>query len=141
MSKHNLFIINHLWGGYCPIRRSSISLIVLLLCTSLCSCGRAKSSSADPSSEDAPVVVSSSIFWNRDSLNYYAAVAYKDDDPKGQFVTGAAYYLQREGDMPADFYTVSREEADSFLMLSAGQDYQPAKDLIRCLQQHNQWNH
>ena len=93
------------------------------------------------SQDQSPVDVPSSIFWNRDSLNYYAAVAYKDDDPKGQFVTGAAYYLQREGDMPADFYTVSREEADSFLMLSAGQDYQPAKDLIRCLQQHNQWNH
>ena len=117
------------------------TVYLLIIGAALCACHRAPKAAQKEVQDDAPVVVSSSIFWNRDSLNYYAAIAYKDDDPKGQFVTGAAYYLQREGDMPKEYYTVSREEADDFLMLSAGQGYQPAKDLIRCLQQHNQWNH
>ena len=124
MKAHNLFILLF------------TCTLFSLACTS---CNKGQSS--NEAQDQSPVDVPSSIFWNRDSLNYYAAVAYKDDDPKGQFVTGAAYYLQREGDMPADFYTVSREEADSFLMLSAGQDYQPAKDLIKCLQDHQEWKH
>jgi len=72
---------------------------------------------------------------------YYAERAFKDDDPKACFVTGACYYLRRENKLPKYISTVSREEADEFLMLSAGQGYQPAKDLIRCLQENELWYH
>lgn len=123
MKAHNLFILLF------------TCTLVSLACTS---CNKDKRL-AGKAADGAPVDVPSSIFWNRDSLNFYAELAYKADDPKGQFVTGAAYYLQRQGDMPADFYTVSRKEADDFLMLSAGQGYQPAKDLIHCLEANNQW--
>ena len=117
---------------------------LLILCALACACNGKKPSSNEQTkslSTSKEVVVPASIFYNRDSLNTYAERAYKLDDPKGQFVVGAAYYLKREGKMPKEFYTVSRQEADDFLMLSAGQGYQPAKDLIRCLQENELWHH
>lgn len=72
---------------------------------------------------------------------YYAELAYEQDDPKGCFVMGACYYLRQQGELPEEIVTVSRREADRFLMIAAGQDYQPAKDLIHCLRQNGEWKH
>ena len=111
--------------------------ILLFTCTLLtaCTCGN------DKEEASTPVKIPASIFHNRDSVMYYAALAYKDDDPKGQFVVGACYYLRQQGELPDTIYAVGREEADEFLMLSAQQGYQPALDLIHCLQENGEWKH
>ena len=115
--------------------------IVLLLCAALSACTSKPASSA-PEAESAPVDIPASLFWNRDSVMYWAEQAYRHDDPKGAFVVGACYYLRKQGELPeAVALPVSRKEADDFLMLSAGQGYQPAIDLIKCLSAHDQWAH
>ena len=78
---------------------------------------------------------------------YYAERAYMLDDPKGQFVVGTCYYLRCQNGaghadtLPDYIYTVSRAEADTMLMLSAAQNYQPAIDLIHCLRESGCWYH
>ena len=86
-----------------------------------------------------PVDVRASLFHNRDSVNYYAERAYKLDDPQGQFVVGACYYLREQGDLPDDIYTVSHNEADSMLIFSAAQGFEPAINLIHCLHENGAW--
>ena len=81
-----------------------------------------------------------SLFFDRDSVNYYAERAYRFDDPQGQFVVGACYYLREQGELPEEIYTVSREEADDMLWHSAEQGFQPAIDLIHCLSANGAWN-
>jgi len=83
--------------------------------------------------------VRASLFHNRDSVNYYAERAYKLDDPQGQFVVGACYYLRKQGDLPDDIYVVSHNEADSMLIFSAAQGYEPAINLIHCLHENGAW--
>ena len=80
-----------------------------------------------------------SLFHNRDSVNFYAERAYKLDDPMGQFVVGACYYLREQGDLPDDIYTVSHNEADSMLIFSASQGFEPAINLIHCLHENGEW--
>ena len=80
-----------------------------------------------------------SLFHNRDSVNYYAERAYKLDDPQGQFVVGACYYLRKQGDLPDDIYVVSHNEADSMLIFSAAQGFEPAINLIHCLHANDSW--
>ena len=93
--------------------------------------------------ETTPVDIPASVFCNHDSVMFYAALAYKDDDPKGLFVTGAAYYLRRQGDLPDSLgiTTVERDEADIMLLRSAELGYQPALDLIHCLSANGEWHH
>ena len=86
-----------------------------------------------------PVEVKASLFHNRDSVNFYAERAYKLDDPMGQFVVGACYYLREQGDLPDDIYTVSHNEADSMLIFSASQGFEPAINLIHCLHENGEW--
>ena len=86
-----------------------------------------------------PVEVKASLFHNRDSVNFYAERAYKLDDPMGQFVVGACYYLREQGDLPDDIYTVSHNEADSMLIFSAAQGFEPAINLIHCLHENGEW--
>lgn len=97
----------------------------------------------DENSKFAPeaVEVPMSIFYNRDSIDFYARKAFLEEDAKGLFVMGAATYLQRQGDMPKSIATMPLEDADDMLMLSAGKHYQPAIDLINCLRKHGQWRH
>jgi hypothetical protein len=88
------------------------------------------------------VSVSADIFYNYDSLMWYMERAYKDDDAKALFVTGAAAHLRHQGDMPdSSLYTVPLDEADIMLLRSAQLNYQPAIDYIHCLYEHNEWSH
>lgn len=121
---------------------SKFFYLLAITCTLLlnaCTCGN-KKVNKEVSEPDA-VPVSSALFFNRDSVNYYAERAFKLDDPKGQFVVGACYYLRLQGQLPDSIYTVSREVADSMLIYSAAQNYQPAIDLIHCLHNHGSWGH
>ncbi len=96
-------------------------------------------SSDEQSVTSTPVDVRASLFHNRDSVNYYAERAYKLDDPQGQFVVGACYYLRKQGDLPDDIYVVSHNEADSMLIFSAAQGFEPAINLIHCLHENGAW--
>ena len=71
-----------------PIRQNVVYVVLLLFtCTLLtaCTCCSKKASTVDA---PRPVQVRKSLFHNPDSLAYYAALAYKDDDPQGLYVTG-----------------------------------------------------
>ena len=94
-------------------------------------------------SKEQPVAVSSAVFYNHDSLSYYAALAYKDEDPRGLFITGAAAYLKWQGDLPDSLglTTVSRDEADIMLLRAAELGDEDAKDLILCLHKNGFWHH
>ena len=96
-------------------------------------------SSDEQAVTSTPVDVRASLFHNRDSVNYYAERAYKLDDPQGQFVVGACYYLRKQGDLPDDIYVVSHNEADSMLIFSAAQGFEPAINLIHCLHENGAW--
>ena len=96
-------------------------------------------SSDEQAVTSTPVDVRASLFHNRDSVNYYAERAYKLDDPQGQFVVGACYYLRKQGDLPDDIYVVSHNEADSMLIFSAAQGFEPAINLIHCLHANGAW--
>ncbi len=95
------------------------------------------------SKKEQPVEVSSAVFYNHDSLSYYAERAYMDDDPRGLFITGAAAYLKWQGDLPDSLglTTVSRDEADIMLLRAAELGSQDAKNLILCLHKNNCWHH
>ncbi|MBO4453929.1 MAG: hypothetical protein J5761_02615 [Paludibacteraceae bacterium] len=131
---HNHLIISAIGGGIESLRRCRV-LFLLIICALACACNKPKPA------DGSPVEIPASIFYNRDSVMHYAELAYRQDDPKGCFVTGACYYLRLQGDLPDYITTVSREEADEFLMLSAGQHYQPALDLIHCLRENGSWKH
>ena len=126
--------------------------IGLLLFTAvvLCTCGTKNQQSTgngqNPCKKqqpevNAPVEIRLSLFNHRDSVMYWAQRAYEQNDPKGQFVVGACYYIRMDGHLPDEITTVSRAEADTMLMLSASQNYQPAIDLIHCLHQNGCWHH
>ena len=88
------------------------------------------------------VEIPASIFFNQDSLNAYAELAYLHDDPKGLFVTGAAAYLRaQDPNFPDSCTTVSLDEADIMLLRAAELGYPDALNLIRCLDAHGQWHH
>ncbi len=116
------------------------TLFLLLVCALMCACNK-PSGDQIKVDEDGTVVVPVEIFWNPDSIDYYGELAFLEDDPKGCFIMGACYYLRQQGQLPLQIHTVSHEEADGFLMISAGKGYKPAKDLIKCLQKNNCWNH
>ena len=91
-----------------------------------------------------PVEVSASIFYNHDSLAYYAERAYLHDDPKGLFVTGAAAYLRHQDPQPFDslgLTTVRLDEAAIMLLHAAELGSEDARALIHCLDANDSWHH
>ena len=115
---------------------------LLNTCTLFLSACTSDKASKATTSEVEPVDVSKALFHNPDSLNFYAAIAYKDDDPKGLFVTGAAAYLRaQDPNFPDSCTTVSLDEADIMLLHAAELGNSDALKLIRCLDAHGQWKH
>lgn len=116
-------------------------LILLFTCTlAACTCGETNK----VSTEDAPrpVEISKSLFYNGDSLRYYAALAYKDDDPKGLYVTAAASIISgQDPAFPDSIYTVPIDEAEIMLLRAAELDYPDAITLIHCLADQGYWHH
>ena len=110
-------------------------LLLAFTCTlAACTCGHRHF-------EGTPVDMPASLFTNRDTVLYYAERAYLHDDPKGCYVVGVCHYLRERGELPDEIYTVSQAEADTFLMISAYQNYQPAIDFIRYLHDSGSWQH
>ena len=129
------------------LRTSLHSFILLVLCVCLYACS-SKPQSEEQSVPQAlqvvgeePVRIPASIFFNRDSVMYYAELGYEHDDPYGLFVIGACYYLRTQGELPDYISTVSHEEADKALMASAMFGCPEAIDLIQCLKANGGWKH
>ena len=92
--------------------------------------------------EPQPVEITRSLYYNGDSLRYYAALAYKDDNPQGLYVTAVASYISGfDPDFPDSIYTVPCDEAEIMLLHSAELGYPEALQLIRCLDYHGHWHH
>ena len=98
---------------------------------------------SEPQPEDGnPVKISKALFYNPDSLSFYAAIAYKDDDPKGLFVTGMTYYLrENDPDFLPDYPAPNKEDAEIMLLHSADLGYPDAIQFIHCMEYHGCWNH
>lgn len=112
-----------------------IFFLLSITCTLIaCTCGNKQP-------ESKPSGVSASIVYNRDSMLYYAERAYLHDDPKGQYILAAAAYLRIQGELPDSIYAIGRWEADTMLMLSAAQGYEPAISAINCLKESGAWEH
>ena len=118
-----------------------LAIILLFTCTlAACTCGNKNM----VSTEDAPrpVQISTALFYNGDSLSYYAALAYKDEDPKGLYVTAAASILSgQDPAFPDSIYTVPIDEAEIMLLRSAELGYPDAITLIHCLADQGYWHH
>jgi hypothetical protein len=71
----------------------------------------------------------------------YAERAFREDDPQGLYVVGAAYYLNQAELLPDYIHVVPREQADEFLEISAAQAYSPALTLIDWLKTEGQWEY
>ena len=113
--------------------------LLLFTCTLMvaCTCGNNKAFTE-------PVSVSKAIFHNHDSLLYYAALAYKDEDPKGLYITGATAYLHIQDPEAFDtlgLTTVSIDEADVLLLRAAELGNEDALKLIKCLAKEDCWTH
>ena len=87
------------------------------------------------------VEVSRDLFFNADSLLYYAELAYLHEDPQGLYVTGAACYMKLDGLLPDSLTTVRRDEADIMLLRAAQLGHADALQLIRCLDGQGMWRH
>ncbi len=92
--------------------------------------------------EPRPVEIRLSLYHNPDSLAYYAALAYKDEDPKGLYVTGVASYLALFDEWPDSLTTVSYEDEGWLMIWRAAQlNYPDAVQLIHCMSASGIWNH
>ena len=109
------------------------------MCTFLSAC-TCCSNKADKDATQ-PVPVRKSLFHNRDSILYYADLAYNHEDPKGLFVMAVAAYLHEDGTLPDSITTVSLDEAEIMLLRSAELGYPDALQAIRCLSSHGMWDH
>ena len=119
-------------GGKNEPLRMLVAAVAALI---LCACA------PKPNSQSYFLNEYDSVFQSRDSLLWYASRAYMCDDAKGQFVTGAAPYLQREGKVPDWIYTLPLDQADTMLMMSAQQGFEPAVAFIGVLVEEGKWEH
>ena len=125
-----------------PIRQKCrISTLLLFTCTLLSAC-TCCSKKADTGDAPRPVQVRKSLFHNPDSLAYYAALAYKDEDPQGLYVTGAAAFLRaQDPSFPDSCTTVSLDEASIMLLRAAELGHPDALTLIHCLDAAGCWGY
>lgn len=92
--------------------------------------------------EPRPVEISLSFYHNPDSLAYYAALAYKDEDPKGLYVTGVASYLALFDEWPDSLTTVDYNDEGWLMIWRAAQlGYPDALQLIHCMSASGIWFH
>lgn len=118
-------------------KKLSIFLIGALLLIA-CICGYHKGAVA---SEPTPLTFSRALYFNGDSLRYYAQKAYLEEDPHALFVTGAAAYMSRYADLPDTLPTVSLDEGAIMLLRAAELGERDAVTLIHCLDAENAWGY
>lgn len=122
------------------MKNRSTFFLLLFTCTllSACTCGNKKGNTGDG---PRPVEVSRKLFWNADSLRYYAKKAYLEEDAHALFITGAAAYMQRYSELPDSMPTVSLDEGAIMLLRAAELGNEDAATLIHCLAHEGLWHH
>ena len=123
---------------------SLLFLIAVLVFFAGYSAGRTTGGAAGCASSDEPrpVELTRSLFYNPDSMAYYAAVAEVEDDPRALFIAGMAAHLAlADPDYPKDIPTVPFPDADYYLLLAAELGNADAITYIRCLDAHGCWHH
>lgn len=117
-----------------------LRILICFSCALFCACS--KPAATNPSPHEQPVQVRRSLYYNGDSLRYYAGLAYKEEDPKGLYVTAVASILSgQDPAFPDSIYTIPIDEAEIMLLRSAELGYPDALTLIHCLDEHDEWNH
>ena len=117
-----------------------LRIVVCLSCAFVCACSKPAANNRSP--HEQPVQVRRSLFYNHDSLLYYADLAYRQEDPQGLYVTAVASILSgQDHEFPKDIYTVPIDEAEIMLLRAAQLGHSDAKQLIRCLNEQGYWHH
>lgn len=92
--------------------------------------------SAQPPAEPIPTALSESLYTSRDSMTYYASLS-EQGDARGQFVMAVSYYYAKGRTVPDGVPRIyTRREAMSLLRRSSEQGYEPAANLLRCLEKY-----
>ena len=90
--------------------------------------------SAQPPAEPIPTALSESLYTNRDSMTYYASLC-EQGDARGQFVMAVSYYYAKGRTVPDGVHRIyTRREAMSLLRRSSEQGYEPAANLLKCME-------
>lgn len=89
----------------------------------------------DTKTAKMPVSLSKAFYTNQDTMRHYQALL-ESEDPRAQYVMACSYYyaMYAAEPVPADVPSItSKQEADALLLMSAISGYEPAKELLRCL--------
>ena len=120
-------------NGGAHLRWVSSFLFIAVLVGALLS-GAVLMAKPDRRAVSSPVPLSASLYTSADSMRHYQALL-PSGDARAQYVMACSYYYASERPVPADVpYISDKAVSDSLLIESSIRGYQPAKDLIRCLQ-------
>ncbi|MBR6115893.1 MAG: hypothetical protein IKP93_00275 [Paludibacteraceae bacterium] len=87
----------------------------------------------DTKTSNSPVPLSASLYCSVDSMRHFEALL-ESDDPRAQYVMACSYYYVSERPVPEGVpYIKDKAVSDSLLIESSIRGYQPAKELLRCL--------
>ena len=108
-------------------------LFVVVLVGALLS-GAVLMAKPDTKTSNSPLALSASLYCSVDSMRHYEALL-PSGDARAQYVMACSYYYASERPVPEGVpYISDKAVSDSLLIESSIRGYQPAKDLIRCLQ-------
>ena len=87
----------------------------------------------DTKAAKMPVPLSASLYCSVDSMRHYEALL-PSGDARAQYVMACSYYYASERPVPEGVpYIKDKAVSDSLLIESAISGYEPAKELLRCL--------
>ena len=87
----------------------------------------------DSRAVSSPVPLSASLYCSVDSMRHYEALL-PSGDARAQYVMACSYYYAAERPVPTGVpYISDKAVSDSLLIESSIRGYQPAKELLRCL--------
>ena len=126
----SLFATSH---GGAHFRWVSSFLFLAVLVGALLS-GAVLMAKPDSRAVSSPMPLSASLYCSVDSMRHYQALL-PSGDARAQYVMACSYYYAAERHVPTGVpYISDKAVSDSLLIESSIRGYQPAKDLIRCLQ-------
>ena len=107
-------------------------LFIMVLVGALLS-GAVLMAKPDTKTSNSPLALSKAFFTNADTMRHYQALL-ESEDPRAQYVMACSYYYASERPVPEGVpYIKDKQEADALLLMSAISGYEPAKELLRCL--------
>ena len=118
-------------------------IFILLIAATICWMGFRRGKAAKQAERAYYTIrYNTDIFQNRDSLLYYAALAYKDEDPDALGITGTAAFIY-DGDEAAHdtLPIVSTDEGAIMLLRAAELGNARSAWIITCLNYHGAWHH